>query len=126
MAVECSCTHRLFRSLNALTYLRYNRGSKCHVWHKMTCDQLIANFNLRFTGIPSIISICSQSAPQFIASIHSCPRAPKSADRMEGAIMADGAIFQGVSTVLSQVKLLTGWIRVQNFLVMMRKHFESR
>ena len=57
-------------------------------------------FNLGFHGlIPSIMSMCSQSAPQLIASMHSCPRAPKSADRMDGAIMAEGVILQGVSIV---------------------------
>jgi hypothetical protein len=44
------------------------------------------------TKCPSIISICNQSAPRAIVFEHSFPRSAKSAERMEGAMMAEGAI----------------------------------
>lgn len=44
------------------------------------------------TKWPSIMSTCSQSAPWEIVSEHALPRAPKSAERMEGAIIAEGAM----------------------------------
>jgi len=40
-----------------------------------------------------MMSTCSQSAPFFMVTMHSWPRAPKSADRMEGAMMARGLIL---------------------------------
>lgn len=38
------------------------------------------------------MSTCSQSAPFFIVSEHAAPREPKSADRMEGAMIGRGDI----------------------------------
>jgi len=37
-----------------------------------------------------MISICSHEAPESIMSEHSAPRLAKSAERMEGAMMAGG------------------------------------
>lgn len=39
------------------------------------------------------MSTCNQSAPLFMVTTHSCPRAPKSADKIEGAMMAGGPIL---------------------------------
>lgn len=39
---------------------------------------------------------CSQSAPLFIVVLHASPSAAKSAERMEGAMMAAGAISKGL------------------------------
>ena len=39
------------------------------------------------------MSTCSQSAPFFIVSSQAAPKAPKSADRMDGATMAGGDIW---------------------------------
>ena len=44
------------------------------------------------TKWPSIMSTCSQSAPCEMVSLHAFPRAPKSADRIEGAMIAGGGI----------------------------------
>lgn len=48
------------------------------------------------TKCPSIISTCSQSAPCSIVSEHALPRAPKSALRIEGAMIAAGAMVDVV------------------------------
>lgn len=40
-----------------------------------------------------MISTCNQSAPCPIVAAHSSPSRAKSADRIEGAIMAGGVIF---------------------------------
>ena len=45
------------------------------------------------TKWPSMMSTCSQSAPWPIVSEHALPRAPKSAERIDGAIIAGGAIL---------------------------------
>lgn len=45
------------------------------------------------TKWPSMMSTCSQSAPWAIVSEHALPRAPKSAERIEGAMMALGAMI---------------------------------
>lgn len=45
------------------------------------------------TKWPSMMSTCSQSAPCFIVLVHSSANTPKSADRMEGAIIASGAVM---------------------------------
>ena len=45
------------------------------------------------TKWPSMISTCSQSAPFLIVSEQAAPKAAKSADRMEGAMMACGVII---------------------------------
>lgn len=42
--------------------------------------------------MPYMISTWSQSAPCSIVREHACPRVAKSAERMEGAMIADGAI----------------------------------
>ena len=42
------------------------------------------------TKWPSMISICSQSAPCVMVVEHALPRAPKSADKIEGAMIAAG------------------------------------
>ena len=47
------------------------------------------------TKWPSMISICSQLAPLRIVSEHAAPKAAKSAERMDGAIMAGGDIVEG-------------------------------
>lgn len=46
------------------------------------------------TKCPSIISICSQFAPCAIVFEHSFPRSAKSAERIDGAMMAGGDILE--------------------------------
>lgn len=46
-----------------------------------------------------MISTCSQSAPWEIVSEHAFPRAPKSALRIDGAIIAAGAMIAIVDGV---------------------------
>lgn len=63
-----------------------------------TCDRMCVTTGapnvMLGTKCPSMISTCSQSAPWVsIVSEHALPRLPKSAERIEGAIMAFGAIF---------------------------------
>lgn len=59
------------------------------------------------TKWPSMISTCSQSAPCSMVSEHALPKAPKSALKIEGAIIAGGAMFDMsaacVTTVLPNV-----------------------
>lgn len=45
------------------------------------------------TKWPSIMSTCSQSAPWAMVSEHAFPRELKSAERIDGAIIAGGDIF---------------------------------
>jgi hypothetical protein len=44
------------------------------------------------TKWPSMMSTCSQSAPWPMVSEHALPNAPKSADRIDGAMIAGGDI----------------------------------
>ena len=46
------------------------------------------------TKWPSMISICSHEAPWPMVSEQAAPKAAKSADKMEGAMMACGAIMR--------------------------------
>jgi len=46
------------------------------------------------TKWPSMISMCSHKAPLSIVSAQALPRAAKSADSMDGAIMGGGGIFE--------------------------------
>jgi hypothetical protein len=71
-----------------------------------TCDRTAVTTgapNVMFgTKWPSIMSICSQSAPwRSMVSEHSAPRRAKSADRMEGAIIGGGCWVGGPDDILS-------------------------
>lgn len=46
------------------------------------------------TKCPSMISICNQFAPLFIVFVHSAPRLAKSAERIDGAIIAGGDMVE--------------------------------
>jgi hypothetical protein len=46
------------------------------------------------TKCPSMMSMCSHKAPLFIVSEHSLPRLAKSAERIEGAMIAGGDILK--------------------------------
>ncbi len=56
------------------------------------------------TKCPSIISMCSQSAPSLIVFEHSAPRSAKSAERIEGAMIAAGAIIATSQNVVWGVR----------------------
>ncbi len=57
MAVECPRTHWLLGALNALTYLRYNRSTKCHVRDKVAFAQLIANVQSRLSWADTVHNV---------------------------------------------------------------------
>ncbi len=62
-------------------------------WQKGRCRQRDGAPKVRFgTKCPSMISTCSQSAPWEIVVLHASPRAAKSAERMDGEMMAGGDI----------------------------------
>ena len=62
------------------------------------------------TKWPSMISTWSQSAPWPMVSEQALPRAPKSAERIEGAMIAGGAIVcvYRKSIVYTRVEITTG------------------
>lgn len=65
---------------------------------RSTCERIMVTTggpNVMFgTKCPSIMSTCSQSAPCSMVYEHALPRAPKSALRIEGAMIAAGAIVE--------------------------------
>jgi len=62
------------------------------------------------TKCPSIMSMCSQSAPSdLMIREHSCARLPKSEARIEGAMMGFGAISNYYFWVVVVVVVLVNW-----------------
>lgn len=99
MAVECSLSVLVAWSVDMASYLRDNRGSEGNVGHKMTVHDInLAARDLELASSSHAVfqnlHTWSQSAPLPIVSEHSFPSFAKSADRIDGAIIAGGDIFR--------------------------------
>ena len=94
MAVEGAPALGSRRSVNMRPDLCHNGSAKGHVWNEVAvhlvrrCVRELPCLG----GRAHTISTCSQSAPSFIVSEQAAPKEPKSAERMDGAIMAGGDI----------------------------------
>lgn len=99
MAVECSAPVVLGRLVYVLSDFSHDRRAECEVRHKVAIPstkpvilaRLRHNIAWYKTG-PYMISTWSQSAPCSIVLAQSAPSCAKSADRMEGAMIAFGAM----------------------------------
>lgn len=96
MAVERAFAKRSGRRLHVGADLGDHRGAKGQVGdevtvHNVHCAAGIRSGQCGLLGWVCCVP-CSQSAPSDMVSEHALPRAPKSADRMDGAMMAGGDI----------------------------------
>lgn len=73
------------------------------VAYKLSRESFV-NWNCSYVNPPSMMSICNQSAPSSIVLEQAAPRAPKSADNIDGAMIVAGAILSlvvGVGVVFA-------------------------
>jgi hypothetical protein len=76
--------------------LGYNGRAEGHVGHKMAVHDVDLHVSVACrTSQKSVSRTWSQSAPWEIVSEHALPNAPKSADRIDGAMMAGGDMTGG-------------------------------
>ena len=95
MAIECAPPTLILRSVNVFPYMCDHWCAKGDVWNKVTIHLLLNQPALEENSDYWLhtMSTCIQSASCSIVVLHALPSAPKSADRIEGAIMAGGGMF---------------------------------
>ena len=89
--------------------LRYDGCAEGHVRHEVA----IHDIDLEASAWSSVFSSArgrtwSQSAPWEIVSEHAFPSAPKSADRIDGAMIAGGDIFVNYGAVSRKIEAVRG------------------
>lgn len=94
------------RSRDMASDLRNDWSSKGNIWDEMPIHCILSVPKLRlYLGIYYVlISTCSQSAPCSMVFEQSAPSAAKSAERMEGAMMAAGDILGALESYQLWVK----------------------
>lgn len=97
MAIECSLSVFRCRLCYVASDFGDDRRSKGNVWHKVAVHDIDVQpmgLSKLYVRVLQTQDAAYQSAPFSMVSEHSLPRAPKSAERIEGAMIAGGAMLK--------------------------------